>query len=88
MSGQMLVPYLGLLAAALTSLAYIPQVRKALPRGSTRDLSVRTLIILLAGLGLWVLYGILRGDWVIVIANAFGGVLVAILLALKFRDMS
>ena len=69
----MLITSLGLLAAVLTSLSSIPQVRKARPR---------TLIILAAGLGLW----ILKGDWVIVIANSFRGALVA-LLAFKFRDM-
>jgi hypothetical protein len=38
---------LGLLAAGMTS-------RKALPRGSTDHLSLKTLIVLAAGLGLWV----------------------------------
>lgn len=38
---------LGLLAAALTSLSYIPQVRKALPRKSTDDLSLKMLLALL-----------------------------------------
>jgi MtN3 and saliva related transmembrane protein len=84
---KMLITSLGLLAAVLTSLSYIPQVRKALPRGSTHDLSVRTLIILAAGLSLWILYGMLQGDWVIVIANSFGCTLIVILLAFKFRDM-
>jgi MtN3 and saliva related transmembrane protein len=84
---KMLITSLGLLAAVLTSLSYIPQVRKALPRGSTHDLSVRTLIILAAGLSLWILYGILKGDWVVVIANSFGCTLIVILLAFKFRDM-
>jgi hypothetical protein len=36
---------------------------------------------------LWILYGILNGDWVIVIANSFGCTLIVILLAFKFRDM-
>ena len=33
----MLITTIGLLAAALTSLSYIPQVTKALPSGSTDD---------------------------------------------------
>lgn len=84
---KMLITSLGLLAAVLTSLSYIPQVWQALPRGSTHGLSVRTLIILAARLGLWILHGMLKGDWVIVIANSFGGALVTTLLAFKFRDM-
>lgn len=38
----MLITIVGLLAAALTSLSYIPQVKKALPAGSTDDLSSKT----------------------------------------------
>ena len=77
---------LGLIATALTSLSYIPQVRKALPRGSTRDLSFKTLGILATGLALWIAYGVAQGDWVIIIANVVGFILVATLLALKRRD--
>ena len=57
----MLVPLIGLFAAAFTSLSYVPQVLKALPRGSTDDLSLRTLAVLAAGLALWVSYGDVAG---------------------------
>jgi MtN3 and saliva related transmembrane protein len=82
----MLITLLGLAAAALTSLSYIPQVRKALPRGSTDDLSFKTLMILVSGLSLWVLYGAFQGDLVIIIANSVGCALVLLLLGLKVRD--
>ena len=82
----MLITILGLLAATMTSLSYVPQVRKALPKGSTDDLSFRTLIILGIGLSLWILYGVLRSDLVVTIANMIGDGLVAMLLALKIRD--
>jgi len=39
----MLITIIGILAAALTSLSYIPQVAKALPAGSTNDLSSKSL---------------------------------------------
>lgn len=81
-----LVYAIGLLAAALTSLSYLPQVRKAFPRGATKDLSVKTLSVLASGLALWVVYGLLKGDSVIVIANVVGLSLVGILLTLKLRD--
>jgi MtN3 and saliva related transmembrane protein len=78
----MLITIIGLSAAALTSLSYIPQVKKALPPGSTDDLSSRTLAVLAAGLALWIGYGLLNGDFVIIIANAIGFALVATLLDL------
>jgi MtN3 and saliva related transmembrane protein len=79
----MLITALGLVAAAMTSLSYIPQVRKTVPRGSTDDLSFKTLIVLAAGLGLWILYGVFKGDWVIIAANGVGCALVAVLLDSK-----
>jgi MtN3 and saliva related transmembrane protein len=77
---------LGILAAALTSLSYIPQVQKAWPRGSTDDLSFRTLGILAAGLALWIAYGLARSDAVIIIANSVGLILILCLMGLKWRD--
>lgn len=70
----------------LTSLSYIPQVRKAWPRGATDDLSLRTLGILAAGLALWIVYGVARDDAVIIIANAVGLTLIVFLMGLKWRD--
>ncbi len=67
---QSLIPWIGIVAAALTSLSYIPQVRKAWLRGSTHDLSLKMLVALTTGLLLWIGYGLLKGDWVIVAATA------------------
>ena len=75
-----------ILAAALTSLSYVPQVAKALPSGSTNDLSSKTLAVLAAGLALWIGYGILKGDFVIIVANAVGLLFVAMLIGFKIRD--
>ena len=77
----------GFVAAALTSLSYIPQARKALPRGSTQDLSLKMLLTLLAGLALWIAYGVLVGDLIIVAANAIGAALVGTVLGCKIRDL-
>jgi MtN3 and saliva related transmembrane protein len=78
---------MGACAAVLTSLSYIPQVHKAWPPGSTSDLSLKMLAVLTAGLLLWVGYGLLKGDWVIVAANSLGGALSASVLAFKIRDI-
>jgi MtN3 and saliva related transmembrane protein len=79
-------PYVGGLAAFLASVSYVPQVRKAWPRGSTRDLSLGTLVALTLGLVLWIIYGALRGDSMIVWANAIGAALAAVVLCCKVRD--
>lgn len=84
---QSLVPWIGVVAAILTSLSYIPQVRKAWPRGSTKDLSLHMLAVLTGGLLLWVVYGVLKGDLVIVMANCVGAALSGSVLAFKIRDL-
>jgi MtN3 and saliva related transmembrane protein len=68
-------------------LSYIPQVRKAWPRGSTEDLSLHMLLVLTAGLLLWVGYGLLKTDWVIVAANSVGAALSGSVRAFKIRDI-
>ncbi|MGJ5177180.1 PQ-loop domain-containing transporter [Bradyrhizobium oligotrophicum] len=78
---------IGLMAAALTSLSYIPQVRKAYPKGATSDLSVKTLAALGAGLALWIVCGMIRSDTVVIVANMLGLGLVAVLLVFKIRDI-
>lgn len=82
-----LAPYIGGIAAVLASLSYIPQVRKAWPRGSTEDLSLGMLSALTLALTLWLIYGILRGDWVLVVANAIGALLCGLVLGCKLRDI-
>jgi len=81
-----LAPYVGALAAFLASLSYVPQVRKAWPRGSTDDLSLGMLTALTLGLTLWIVYGALKGDWVIVGSNVVGAALAGAVLGCKLRD--
>ena len=84
---ESVIPWIGVCAAVLTSLSYIPQLRKAWPRGSTADLSLKMLIALTTGLLLWIAYGLLKSDWVIVAANGVGASLSASVLIFKIRDM-
>ena len=79
---------LGMLAAALTSLSYLPQLQKAIPRNSTSDLSLRMLMALSAGLCLWVVYGVAKDDWVIILANSIGATLSLAVLGFKIRDLN
>jgi MtN3 and saliva related transmembrane protein len=76
---------LGLMAAALTTVANVPQVWKAWQTGETKDLSLAMTLILAAGLALWVVYGFLQADTVIVVANATAMTLALVLTALKLR---
>ena len=60
---------MGTTAAFCTTASYLPQLRKCWRTGETGDLSLRMLLLLAAGLALWLIYGTLRGDAVIIIAK-------------------
>jgi MtN3 and saliva related transmembrane protein len=76
---------IGLLAAILTTAAFIPQAFKALRYRDTRSLSLGMYVIFTAGVILWGIYGWLRGDWVIVTANAVTAGLAIAILVTKLR---
>src|SRR4051812_10994257 len=76
----------GAIAALLSSLSYIPQVKKVWSGQPTDDLSSRTLIALTSGLVLWVAYGAIKADWIIVAANLVGASLTGFVLYHKLRE--
>lgn len=78
--------FIGVAAAMLSSLSYIPQVRKVWSGQPTEDLSSRTLIALTCGLLLWVVYGAIKPDWIIVVANTIGAGLTGYVLVHKLRE--
>lgn len=61
---------IGISAAMLTSLAFIPQVFKMYTTKSAKDVSLITLAQLSLGVSLWILYGIYLKDYIIILANA------------------
>ena len=76
---------IGFLAAAFTTISYIPQVMKTLKTRETKDISLLMFVILSSGLFLWLVYGILLNDLPIIIANGITLVLASVVLFLKIR---
>jgi MtN3 and saliva related transmembrane protein len=77
---------IGLMAALCTTASYIPQLKKCWETGSAGDLSLKMFSILAAGIALWVLYGVLQGDVVIILANSVSLVLLAGILYFRLRE--
>src|SRR3954453_9354823 len=76
----------GLLAAFCTTFSYIPQVVKCWKTRETGDLSLKMLLTLAVGVALWVAYGFINSDWVIVGANAVSLLLLSNLLVFKIAE--
>jgi MtN3 and saliva related transmembrane protein len=77
---------IGLVAAFCTTVSYYPQLKKCWATGSAGDLSLTTFMTLSAGVGLWVIYGILKSDVVIIIANAVSLALLLGILYFKLQE--
>ncbi len=63
------VVILGLIAAAFTTVAFIPQAVKTLQTRHTADISFWMYLLLNIGVLLWLVYGILLGDLALILAN-------------------
>ena len=77
--------FVGSLAAFCTTVSYVPQVRKCWTTGRADDLSLRMFVILTAGIALWVAYGLMRGDPVIIAANSVSLCFLAVILYFKLK---
>ena len=81
-----LVTVIGLAAAFCTTVSYIPQLKKVWQTGKTEDISLKMFLILGAGIALWVVYGILKSDTVIILANAVSLAFLSGILFFKLRE--
>jgi MtN3 and saliva related transmembrane protein len=79
---------IGLAAAVCTTGANLPQLKKAWTTGQTDDISMNMLLVLICGLALWVAYGVLQEDIVIILANAISLALIGGLVCLKLLQTS
>ena len=76
---------LGLVAGALTTISFVPQVLKTWRTRSAGDFSLPMLLLFVTGIVLWLVYGLLAKDWPLICANSVTLVLAAYILAVKLR---
>ena len=75
---------IGISAAFLTTLSFIPQIIKAYHTRRMQDVSRYLMILFTTGSILWIIYGILHEDLVIIGANATAATFNLILLYYSF----
>ena len=75
----------GLAAAFLTTLAFLPQVLHTIRTRSTHDISLRMYSLFTLGVFLWLIYGLILRDVPIIAANAVTLLLSGTILSLKLR---
>ncbi len=79
----MTATHLGLVAGLLTSIAVVPQVMRTWRTKHARDLSIWQPLLLVAGMLLWLIYGIMIGDTPLIAANSFSLLCYFLLIGMK-----
>jgi MtN3 and saliva related transmembrane protein len=74
---------LGLLAGALTTLAFVPQVYQVWKSKSAKDISLGMYSIFVLGVALWLVYGVLAHALPVIVANTLTLILASAVLIMK-----
>jgi MtN3 and saliva related transmembrane protein len=77
---------IGFVAAALTTLSFVPQVVLTWRTRDTRGVSLAMYAVFTVGIALWLAYGWLLQSWPMIIANIVTLSLAASILAMKLRN--
>jgi MtN3 and saliva related transmembrane protein len=79
------IELVGYLAATLTTAAFLPQVVQVWQSKSTKDLALPTLLSFIAGVSMWLIYGLLLNSAPVIFANAVTLVLNLVILRFKLK---
>ncbi|GBF41868.1 sugar efflux transporter for intercellular exchange [Leptospira ellinghausenii] len=77
---------IGYVAAFLTTVSFLPQVLRVVMTKQTRDISRNMYIMFFFGVVLWFVYGILKSDFPIILANVVTLFFVTIILYYKINE--
>jgi len=79
------VDVLGYVAGLITAFTFLPQVLKTWKTKSAKDVSLAMFVIALTNQILWLAFGILREDPVIIITNAVMLLMTGLMISLKLK---
>jgi MtN3 and saliva related transmembrane protein len=77
------IEILGLIAGAVTSMGYLPQLYKGYKTKKLDDVSYYMPVVLAIGMTLWFFYGIILNAFAVIIANIFGIICSIVLILMK-----
>lgn len=79
------ITIVGIIAAIITTIAFLPQAIKTIKTKQTKALSLGMLSVQATGNFMWLLYGFLVYDIPIIFANIITGSLVIVILFYKIK---
>lgn len=81
----MSMEWVGYLAAAMTTLSFVPQALKTIRTRDTRSISLGMYVVFTAGIAMWLVYGIALESIPMILANIVTFLLSATILGLKLK---
>lgn len=81
----MSVDVLGYIAGAITALTFLPQVIKTWKEKSAHDISLLMFLIAAVNEILWIIYGAMLENWVIILTNSVVLAMSLTMIFLKLR---
>jgi len=78
---------IGYIAACLTTFSFAPQAFLTLKTRDTKTLSLGMYAMFATGVFFWLVYGVLKGDWVIISANLLTELLALPILGMKIYNL-
>lgn len=79
---------LGLVATGFTTSAFVPQVWRTWKTRDVSGISLPTYVIITIGLALWLVYGLLKNDLPLIVANSSMVTLTGAITLMKLRFAS
>jgi len=76
---------LGFIATAFTTSSFVPQVWRTWKTRDVSGISLPTNVIITMGLAIWLVYGLLKEDLPLIVANAVMVVLTGAITVMKIR---
>ena len=77
--------WVGFLAAACTTLSFVPQAVKTIRTRDTSGISLWMYVVFTFGIACWFGYGVFLQSWPMIVSNAITFALAATILVLKLR---
>tara|TARA_B100001250_G_scaffold275183_1_gene237678 strand:- start:806 stop:1075 length:270 start_codon:yes stop_codon:yes gene_type:complete len=78
------IEIIGLIAAAFTTIAFVPQVHKIYKKRDASGVSITMYVIMFIGICIWLCYGILVDSIAVITANGVSGILQMFIIIFAF----
>ena len=78
-----LTTFVGALAALCSTTSFAPQAWKIVKTRDTSSISLRMYVVTVVGFALWFVYGLMLGEWPLIVTNSICLMLSGFILAMK-----